>query len=74
MGRSRVSTQPVFSHLQVLIKELEQGTKVCINSSVTGVVWLVVISVLSLREVLELLSRFIIAWQVVCPEEVLLLG
>jgi ABC-type transport system involved in cytochrome c biogenesis permease component len=38
------------------------------------VVWLTVISVLVLGEVLELLSAFIVNWQVVHPEEGLLLG
>jgi hypothetical protein len=38
------------------------------------VVGLVIISVLVLGEVPELLSRVIVAWQVVHPEEALLLG
>jgi hypothetical protein len=44
------------------------------NSSVTGVVWLAIISGLVLGEVLVLLSGFIVNWQVVHPEEGLLLG
>jgi hypothetical protein len=51
------------------------GTK---NSSVTGVVWLVIISVLGVGEILgevpELLCWFIVNWQVFHPQEGLLLG
>jgi hypothetical protein len=67
LGRGRVSTQPIFSHLKgtdSTIDSLRAEGK-CIHSltiPVKGMVWLVIASILVLGEVLALSSDGAILW------------